>query len=421
MTAEYDPSVPYIPSPEMKVIEEMQNGIVMKLADIQRHKSEGTPVVWTSILTPKEILYAMDVPTVSGNLLGAYASIFGSSAKYCQQAEDQGLSRDVCSLNRCGLGVGCSDDRDEFFSTAFAVPDLAIGSNFPCASEGKAFLHAVKKYNIPYYFLDSPINTWGTTIPEHAVRYAADQLQGMIDFLVRHGFRFDPARLREEVAFSKAVNAVLEEFDTYRRAVPCPIRAYDSMLSTIAPIALSKESRTLKLFESMRDELKDRVARGHAVIENERLRLLWLGVPPLYDFLLLNYPEKHGAVVVKHLTDFITGIGGCEDVLDPARPLESIALAQLLSPSNPTSESLIRYFVKMVKDYRVDGVVSTVMRSCAMVPGAQRFLKDTIYRETGVPSVLLDLEGFDQREYDPAGARAQIDAFVETLLARKAA
>ena len=420
MSAEVDSSVPYIPSPDLPVVEEMQQGIVMKLADIQRHKAEGTPIVWCSVLTPKEILYAMDVPTVSGNLLGAYAAVFGMSPKYCQEAEDLGVSRDICSVNRCGLGVSCSGDLDEFFKAAFAVPDLAIGGAFPCASESKAFLHLVHKYDIPYYFIDMPINTWDRAIPEHAVRYGAWQLQGMIDFLVKHGFKLDPARLKEEVAFSKALNKVIDEIDVYRRASPLPIKAYDSLIASSAPLALSKEARKISLFERLRDQLKERVEKGEGVVEVEKLRLLWLGVPPLFDFRLLNYTEKHGAVVVKHMLDFLTGFPIDPNLIDPERPLESIALTQLASPANPTSEGLIRYFVKTVQDYRIDGVIAVVSRACGYIPPIQRFLKDAIYGQTGVPSIILDLDGGDQREYVAEATHGALDAFVETLLARKA-
>jgi hypothetical protein len=52
-------------------------------------------VVWCSVLTPKEILHAMGVAAVYGELLGGYASIFGLSGKYGQLAEKDGLSRDV--------------------------------------------------------------------------------------------------------------------------------------------------------------------------------------------------------------------------------------------------------------------------------------------------------------------------------------
>jgi len=34
---------------------------------------------------------------------------------------------------------------------------------------------------------------------------------------VEHGYKFDPQRLKEEVAFTKALNAILQEIEEYRR------------------------------------------------------------------------------------------------------------------------------------------------------------------------------------------------------------
>jgi hypothetical protein len=84
-----------VPLPDMAVVEEMQMGIVNRFADVHEQKAEGRKVVYCSVLMPKEILLAMDVATVYSDVVGAYASIFGHSAEYCQVAEMDGLSRDV--------------------------------------------------------------------------------------------------------------------------------------------------------------------------------------------------------------------------------------------------------------------------------------------------------------------------------------
>jgi benzoyl-CoA reductase/2-hydroxyglutaryl-CoA dehydratase subunit BcrC/BadD/HgdB len=147
--------------------------------------------------------------------------------------------------------------------------------------------------------------------------------------------------------------------------------------------------------------------------------LLWIGIPPLCDFKLLNYPEKHGAVVAKHMLEYLTGFTLDPELMDPEQPFESIARAQLSSPANPALPGAIDYFVRATKDYKIDGVISVVKRSCGLIPGMQRLVKEAILRETGVPSIVFDLDGVDEREYDAAATKANLDSFVETLLARK--
>jgi benzoyl-CoA reductase/2-hydroxyglutaryl-CoA dehydratase subunit BcrC/BadD/HgdB len=408
-----------IPQPDMAVIAELQNGIVRRFAEIQQAKAEGKPVVFSSVLIPREILQAMDVAVIYGNVVGAHASIFGLSGKYCQQAENMGLSRDVCSMTRCTVGVACGSDREPFFDLAFAEPDLVIGSTFPCTTESKSLVHVAKQYGCPYYIVDAPMNTWGREIPDHAIGYYVSELRGMIDFLKKSGYALDEEKLSEAVAFTKRLNFLLREIDEYKKAVPLPIRSYDSLIASIVPIALPKELLTVETFERLRDELKERVESGFSVVENERLRLLWIGVPPLSDFKLLNYPEKHGAVVAKSMIEFLTGFDHDPALIDPEKPLASIARAHLMNPINPASASWLDYFVKTVRDFKIDGVISVVQRSCSMIPCLQRMTKEAIYRESGIPTLVFDLDGLDSRDYDEAAVKASIDSFIETLLVKK--
>jgi benzoyl-CoA reductase/2-hydroxyglutaryl-CoA dehydratase subunit BcrC/BadD/HgdB len=407
-----------VPLPDLAVVAEMQLAILQGLTAVPQQRAAGKPVVWTSVVMPKEIFNAMGVACLHGELMAGYASIFGLSAQFCQLAEESGLSRDVCAIHRCAIGIAhAGPGAGPFFEATFCEPDAVVGSNFPCMSEAKSFLHIADRFGCPSYFLDAPVNSWGDRIPDHAVDYYADQLRGLVDFLRGLGYSFELERLQREVAFTRALNTVLGEIETLKQATPHPMRAYDAVIAMTAPLALPQELRSLALFERLRDELAARVRCGRGVVERERLRLLWIGVPPLCDFKLLNYPERHGAVVVKHMLEFLTGFTLHPSLMDPERPFESIARAQLSSPANPLLRGAIDYFVNATRAYRADGVIFVVKRSCGFIPAMQRMLKDAIGGATGVPSLLFDLDGVDQREYDAAATKARLDAFVETLLA----
>ncbi len=408
-----------IPEVEMSVVAQMQEEIANGYVKMQNLRAEGKPIVWRSLLIPREIFQAMDVATVCGDLLGGNIGVFGQSGKYCQIAEEAGLSRDVCAVHKSTLGLAFVDGKDDLFSLGFAPPDLVIGCNFPCMSYSKSSLNIARKYNAPYYFIDAPINTWKDEIPDHAIKYYVSQLQGVIDILQEYGYTFDMDRLKEEVAFTKILNTLLEEIDTYKRAVPAPMKPYDSAMAATMPLQISDKTRTLELFTKLRDELKHRVENGIGIVEIEKLRLMWIGNPPIVDFDLLSYPEKHGAVIAKSLLELLTGFTLDPDLIDPENPLDSIARAHLYSPANPTHHGMLKYFLQQIENYKIDGIISVVKRSCGHLPGSIRLSKDEIYEKTGVPTIVFNCEGSDSREYDADDARANIDTFVETLLTRK--
>ena len=409
-----------MPSPTLGAAAEMYLGLFSHITGVQQAKKEGKTIVWGSILMPQEIFHAMDMSMVYVELVGAIGAITGTSGQQCQAAEDAGFSRDVCAIHRSALGcVAASEETDSISQMVFAEPNLVVGTNFPCMSETKSFLYAVDRFNCPYCFVDTPIDTWGHDIPDYAVEYYVSQLKGMISFLEEHGYKMDWNRLKEEVAFTQKLNVIGKEIEEYRKAIPTPMRAFDSFIASLAPLVLPPAMRTLDLFERLRDELKERVDSHVGTVEEEKLRLLWIGIPPVCSFELLNYPEQYGAVFAKSMLEYIVGVPIEPELLDPERPLESLARGMLANPLNPPYKLGIDYLVKSVEDYHIDGVVSVVKRSCGLVPGMQRLAKEAIYERTGVPSVIFDLDGVDTREFDDVGSKASMDSFIETLLSRK--
>jgi benzoyl-CoA reductase/2-hydroxyglutaryl-CoA dehydratase subunit BcrC/BadD/HgdB len=414
-----EPRFDTIPLPEMSTVAEMHVAIGNRLVELKAEKAAGKKVVWSSIIIPKEILYAMDVPVTFQEILGAWISIMRMSGPYCQIAEEKGVSRDVCAIHRCFLGCALADERDPFFEAMFVEPDLVIGATYACMSVSKSFQLITDRFGCPHHVVDTPINTWRRDLPDHAVAYYAAQLRELIAFLERHGFRMDWDRLKEEVLFSKQLNALLQEIDGYKRAIPSPMKSFDSFVALTAPIALPKSMRTLDLFTRLRDELKVLVERGYGVLPEEKLRLMWVGIPPVCDLSLLNYCERHGVVIAKNMLEYLVGFPIDPALLDPDQPLESIGRAMLLNPVNPTYGLSVDWIVDVAKAYQVQGAISVVKRTCGLVPGMQKLVKDALLRE-GIPSIVFDLDGVDEREYDEGAAKAALDAFVETLLAKKA-
>jgi benzoyl-CoA reductase/2-hydroxyglutaryl-CoA dehydratase subunit BcrC/BadD/HgdB len=409
-----------IPLPEMSAIAEMHVAIGNRLIELKAEKAAGKKIVWSSIIIPKEILYAMDIPVTFQEILGAWISIMRMSAFYCQIAEEKGVSRDVCAIHRCFLGCALADERDPFFEAMFVEPDVVIGATYACMSVSKSFQLIADRFGCPQHVVDTPINTWGRDLPEHAVAYYAAQMRELIVFLERQGFRMDWDKLREEVLFSKQLNALLQEIDRYKRTVPSPMKSFDSFIALIAPLALPKSMRTIEFFTSLRDELRGLVERGYSVLPEEKLRLMWIGIPPICDLSLLNYCERHGVVIAKNMLEYLVGFPLDPALLDPDQPLESIGRAMLINPANPTYRMSIDWIVDSARAYQVQGAISVVKRTCGLVPGMQKLVKDALLRE-GIPSIVFDLDGVDEREYNEGAVKAALDAFVETLLAKRAA
>ena len=398
---------------------EISRAVKAYYGGVQAAKQEGKPIVWSYGLIPREIFHAVGAPVIYLEHLPLLMSTKQLSGRYCQIAEEEGFSRDVCAFHRCFIGCAAEEEKHPYLAKFWAPPDLIIASNLPCMSESKSFLYAANHFNCPYFFIDAPINIWGKEIPDYAVEYYAGQLGEALDFLGGYGYRLDWAKLKEAVALSRRLVYLWREIDEYRKAIPAPMGIVDGLTCAFPLIQLPGTKLGVELYERLRDEIKERVENKIGVLEEEKLRLLWIGVPPFYNMGLLNYPEQYGAIVVKSFVEYLAGGAFDPAIMDPEKPLESLATKALVDIVNPTYQNMIDFAVQTAKDFSVDGQIALVKRSCGLIPGVLRLVKDAVYQADGIPTTIFDLDGMDLREYDDAATKANIDSFIETLLDSK--
>ncbi|MEW6615986.1 MAG: 2-hydroxyacyl-CoA dehydratase family protein [Thermodesulfobacteriota bacterium] len=387
---------------------------------VKAAKEEGKPVIWSAGLIPREIYHCVDAPIIAIEHLPLVLASKQLSSHYCQIAEADGLSRDVCPYHRTFAGCAIATERDAYLEKFFVPPDLIIASNLPCMSESKSFLYSVNHYNCPYYFIDAPINTWGKEIPDYAIEYYAGQLKGAIDFMGEHGYKVDMNKLKEAVRLSKRLIELWNEIDNCRKTVPTPMSAVDGNTACYPLFQMSGTELGVTLYEKVLEEVKGKVERKEGALDDEKLRLLWVGVPPAYNLGLLNYVEKYGAIFVKSMAEYLAGGAYDPAIIDPERPLESLAYRQLVDIANPTSANYVDFVAKIVRDFRIDGVIVGIQRTCGLLPGRTRLVKDAVYEQVGVPTTIFDMDAVDLREYDDTTAKANLDSFIEALLASKA-
>ena len=411
-----------VTAPGKKTLEttaEISKSIRAYYGGLKAAKEEGRPVIWSYGLIPREIFHALDAAVLYLEHLPLMISAKQLSGHYIQIAEEEGFSRDVCAFHRCFLGCSIAHEKDPYLEQFFVPPDMIVATNLPCMSESKSFLYSADYHDCPYYFIDAPINTWGKEIPDYAIEYFTGQLKGALDFMADHGLKVDMDRIKETVRLSNKLVELWNDIDQYRRAVPTPMGTIDGLTAAYPLIQLRGTQLGVTLFERLREELKEKVERKEGVLEDEKLRLMWFGVPPFYNMGLVNYVEKYGAVVVKSMVEYIAGGAYDPSLVDPEKPLEGLAYKALVDIINPTSQNMVEFIVKAVEDFKIDGLIGVVKRSCGLLPGYMRLAKDAVYEGAGVPTTIFDLDGMDIREYDDATSKANLDSFIEALLASK--
>ena len=98
---------------------------------IQQAHERGEFVAWTMWGAPEEILYAMDVLPVLVENYGPVCAAKQIGPYFCQVAESEGYSIDICSYLRTGLGLA------QRMHELGAVPDANLNVHIPISQLGK--------------------------------------------------------------------------------------------------------------------------------------------------------------------------------------------------------------------------------------------------------------------------------------------
>jgi benzoyl-CoA reductase subunit B len=224
------------------------------------------------------------------------------------------------------------------------------------------------------------------------------------------------------------------EICTLNKAVPAPLDE-KSMYAFYALGTLNKASKEVAdFYEELRDEMKDRVARGIGSLATERSRVISDSQPPWGFLSVYRYMEKFGVVSVGSMYTFgLEGIfqeepdGTLKERITPMdrgvrltsreRALTVYADWYLSKPMYQIfygSKIKSEFMKKIIEQWKIDGVLIHLNRGCeGTVIGSME--NRLAIAETGVPVMTYEGNMGDEREFDMGRVMSRIDSFMETL------
>jgi benzoyl-CoA reductase/2-hydroxyglutaryl-CoA dehydratase subunit BcrC/BadD/HgdB len=75
--------------------------------------------------------------------------------------------------------------------------------------------------------------------------------------------------------------------------------------------------------------------------------------------------------------------------------------------------------LKACREYAIDGVIFHRNKSCLPITLGQMEIKQALEHELGIPSVFIDADHMDDRNFSMAQFQTRVDAFMEMLLIKK--
>jgi len=409
----------------------------------QRRQAPRAQLVWNMLGTGAEILQAFDLigewPENYGTLCAAQQVAMG----FCQEAEAEGYSNELCSYVRNTLGYlrRCRELGQvpaEAPLGGMGNPNLLLGSGLICEPRYKWFQAIGTHFlNVPIFNDDpvSPPYDADLEDPRITAHYKAQiraTLQAQIAFLEEQtGKKLNMERFREIMKNSQEAMKYWYAILELRQAIPCPMGSEDYFTAIIPFLYLAGEREAVDFYKALHEEVKGRVDRRIGVIPEEKYRFCWLGIPPWFNMGLFNYLQTLGAVVCVESTYYV----GQPIEVDLADPLEGLVertwkTAQYKqrqgSEVNPdicnpgvfhpgVGPELIK---RWALEYKLDGAIAHRTRSCRATSMGQLYIKNKL-AEIGLPLLIFESDMVDPRAWSDAQVKMRIQGFLETVDARK--
>jgi benzoyl-CoA reductase/2-hydroxyglutaryl-CoA dehydratase subunit BcrC/BadD/HgdB len=382
-------------------------------------KAQGKPVGWMPPMNGAiEVFYAMDLQPVFPENWSPVCAAFGLAAGNFEISEAMGYSRDLCGYLRNIIGYvnGPISDPNAPLG-GLPEPDILISPCGGCVPVMKIFQAIQRRFpeaevlsvELPHVAIEN--------IQPYHLQYAVSELQRLIDFLSeKTGRRLDMDRLRETVRLSDRACELWDEIMSYRKNRPAPFSAAEMGIMFVM-VTRQGTQIAVDFLTQVRDEVKARAERGVGVVQKEAFRLFWDNIPLWYNMGLFNYFEDRGGVVVAETYSAAWSLR-----LDAKNPIETLAMKSLMSYPLVSCVSIRRrkeMVLQACRDYHIDGAIFHRNKSCAPITLGQMDIQRALERELGIPSVIIDADHMDERNFSVAQFQTRADAFAEMILERK--
>jgi benzoyl-CoA reductase/2-hydroxyglutaryl-CoA dehydratase subunit BcrC/BadD/HgdB len=356
------------------------------------------PYILTTIWSPSEILYALDIIPICVESTAVGLAGFGLSDEYLGIAEKNFHTPETCSILRCGVGA--------VIDKLFPQPSAVIAATHLCDAGAKVNSVASRVYDCPYFLIDIPQERG-----EEAVSYVAKQLEEMAHGLSDiTGRKLNIQKLTQAIELSNQARIYALRVNELRQAVPSPMRGSEA-LGYLYVVGLGFGSKTaVNIYRSMASELEKRVEKKFSPIGEEKHRLLWLHVRPYFKNRLFHYLEKDqkAAIAFEEINHIYW------DELDPEQPFKSVAQRLVLNSANGPIDNYTDILIDLAQKYKVDGVLHYAHWGCRWNYGRLRVIKDA-FQKKGIPFVSIDCDSASSQNYFEGQLNSRIDTFLDML------
>jgi bcr-type benzoyl-CoA reductase subunit B len=395
---------------KIKSFKKMKEIMTRYYIEAKTAEQSGKKVAWITSGGPVEPLIAMDVIPVYPENHGAMIGASKMGADLCEKAEEMGYSRDLCSYAMAD--IACATQNGGPIG-GLPKPDMLVCCNNICGTVLKWYEVQARYFKAPLFILDTPFCHTGFS--KEVKTYVAEQFEAYIKFLEEHcGRKIDYEHLgqvgRMSLEGQRLWQAVL---DTAMHR-PSPMSAFDAFMHLALIVTLRGTQVAVDYYKALLAEMQARIDAGISAVPHEKYRLLWDNIPVWFRTRWLS--DKFASLDACLVADTYTSAWcAAMKYIDEDNFMESFAESYTRIYLNIGVDEMAESVLDMIEKYAADGVVLHSNRSCKPYSLGQYDIQRIIQERAGIPTLMIEADIVDERNFSESQIETRIDAFMEVV------
>ena len=375
----------------------------------------GEPkIAWCTSVGPAEILRALGFlvyfPETHSAMLGATRM----ATDFIPEANALGYSPDICSYLTADIGAfvrGVTPLDKIFGIKSIPKPDVLVYNTNQCRDVQDWFEWYGKKFDAPVL----GVNTYRGVgeVTESHIGSIAKQMEALVPPLEKVvGKKFDMQEFKKVVQRSRDCSEIWKQILDCAAAKPSPLTFFDGT-TLMGPAVVGRGTQAaLDVYEELLAELKERIANNEGVLESEKYRIYWDGMPV---WGRLSVHAKLFAGLEANVLASTYCNSWIFSALDPEDPFNSMARAYTELFIVRSDEAKEEYIKNMLEFFKVDGVIYHDAKTCPNNSNCRYGMPQRLEAVTGLPSLTINGDLNDLRLVSDEQTKTNVEAFIEQL------
>ncbi|MCT8990759.1 2-hydroxyacyl-CoA dehydratase family protein [Chelativorans sp. SCAU2101] len=419
----------YVPLESTRIATDHQRGWAKSL---RAQITSGAKYAFVNADTPHELFHHMGLPIVTNQWWSAIIAAKQLSEYYFDYMETLGFHDRLARYSSLPLIAELEGDTERQPWGGLPKPSILCARQ-SADDHQKIFSLWSERTGAPLFLISAPAvpdphpEWWRLARSDWETLYRSDRLDLMVaefEALIAQleeltGRSFDHDGF---VRYMEAINEqerIFEDISEILATAPrCPIRISEQIPNVMIPQWHRGSEWALSHAKRFRAELHERVKAGVSVLEEERIRMMWIGAGLWFDTSFYStFEESHGAVFAWSMYLPFAADGYIREIKgDSLR-----ALAARVSAMNEQLHQppwINSWLVEQAKKYRIDVALMLIPEHDRFSGQGSLFAKKAL-EEAGVRVIEVWSDMVDRRKWNRDEMSARVSAVLDAVLAEK--